>query len=158
MPNWGGRVSEGKPVDIAEIEREDLPILQQLDRLSDLPQWSLQDYQEFWSESHSLILVAGRVPCPVGFVCGRSVAREAEILKLVVIETHRRRGVGRRLVRQFLFRVGKNGCQSVYLDVRESNAAAIHLYDSCGFRVVGRREGYYRDTREDALLMAKHTL
>ena len=151
-------MSEEGPVGIAEIQREDLPLLQQLDRLSDLPQWSLQDYREFWSERHALILVAGRVSCPVGFVCGRSVAREAEILKLVVIETYRRQGVGRRLVQQFLLQVEKNGCQSVYLDVRESNAAAIHLYDSCGFRVVGRREGYYRDTQEDALLMAKHTL
>ena len=151
-------MSEEGPVGIVEIGREDLPILEKLDQLSGLPQWSLQDYQGFWGERHALILVAGRVACPVGFVCGRSVASEAEILKLVVIETHRRRGVGRRLVQQFLLRVGKSGCQSVYLDVRETNAAAIHLYDSCGFRVVTRREGYYRDPPEDALLMAKHTL
>ena len=151
-------MSEEGPVGIVEIGREGLPMLEKLDRLSGLPQWSLQDYQEFWSERHALILVAGRVACPVGFVCGRSVARDAEILKLVVIETHRRRGVGRRLVQQFLLRVENNGCQSVYLDVRDSNAAAIHLYDSCGFRVVRRREAYYRDPQEDALLMARHTL
>ena len=51
----------------------------------------------------------------------------------------------------------KNGCQSVYLDVRESNDAALYLYTSCGFRVVGRQEGYYRRPIEDALLMAKQT-
>ena len=151
-------MSEEGPVGMVEIGREELPILEELDQLSRLPQWSLLDYQGFWAEGHALILVAGRVACPVGFVCGRSVASEAEILKLAVIETHRRQGVGRRLVQQFLFRVGENGCQSVYLDVRESNAAAIHLYDSCGFRAVRRRKGYYRDPQEDALLMAKHTV
>lgn len=146
------------PLGIIEIGREALPILEKLDQLSGLQHWSLLDYQGFWSERHTLILVAGRAASPVGFVCGRSVAEEAEILKLAVIEEHRRRGVGRRLVQQFLLRVGKKGCQSVYLDVRESNAAAVHLYDSCGFRVVTRREGYYRDPTEDALLMAKHIL
>ncbi len=151
-------MSEEGAVGIAEIAREELPVLEQLDRLSGLPPWSLQDYQKFWSERHALILVAGGVACPVGFVCGRSVACEAEILRLAVIEKYRCRGVGGRLVQQFLVRVKKKGCQSVYLDVRESNDAAIHLYASCGFRVVGRREGYYRHPIEDALLMAKQTL
>ena len=81
----------------------------------------------------------------------------AEILRLAVIEKYRCPGVGGRLVRKFLVGAKKNGCQSVYLDVRESNDAAIHLYAPCGFRVVGRQEGYYRHPIEDALLMAKQT-
>ena len=149
---------EEDPLGIVEIGREELAILVQLDRGSGLPQWSLQDYEGFWSEKHALILVAARSAGPVGFVCGRCVAGEAEILKLAVVEAHRRCGVGRGLVEQFLLRVEETGCQSVYLDVRESNAPAIHLYDSCGFRVEGRRKGYYRDPQEDALTMAKHTL
>ncbi len=151
-------MSEAGAAGIAEIAKEELPILEQLDRLSGLPPWTLQDYQKFWSERNALILVAGRAASLVGFVCGRSVAREAEILRLAVIEEWRRRGVGRRLVQQFLVRVKRNGCQRVCLDVRESNGAALHLYASCGFRVVGRREGYYRHPIEDALLMAKQAL
>ena len=150
-------MSEEGAIRITEIAREELRILEQLDRLSGLPPWSLKDYQEFWSERNTLIFLAGGATCPVGFVCGRSVACEAEILRLAVIEEYRRRGVGHRLVQQFLVRVKKNGCRSVYLDVRESNCAAVRLYASCGFRVVGRREGYYRDPIEDALMMAKQT-
>ena len=52
----------------------------------------------------------------------------AEILRLAVIEKYRCPGVGGRLVRQFLVGAKKNGCQSVYQDVRESDDAAIHRY------------------------------
>ena len=61
-------------------------------------------------------------------------------------------------MQQFLVCVKKNGCQSVYLHVRERNDAAIQLYASCGFSVVARQEGYYRHPIEDALLMAKQRL
>jgi ribosomal-protein-alanine N-acetyltransferase len=45
------------------------------------------------------------------------------------------------------------GLKTQTLDVRESNAAAIRLYEKCGFVVKGRRPLYYTDTREDALIM-----
>ena len=94
----------------------------------------------------------------MGFLCGRLVAGEAEILKLVVREGDRRKGIGGRLVEAFLTRAREQQCRAVYLDVRESNGAALHLYESLGFCVVGRRRGYYRQPDEDALLMAKRSL
>jgi ribosomal protein S18 acetylase RimI-like enzyme len=45
------------------------------------------------------------------------------------------------------------GCQIATLEVRPSNLAALKLYERLGFREIGRRKGYYTDTREDALLM-----
>ena len=40
-----------------------------------------------------------------------------------------------------------------FLEVRPTNAEALGLYESFGFRVIGRRKGYYFDTGEDALVM-----
>ena len=45
------------------------------------------------------------------------------------------------------------GAQVATLEVRESNEAAIALYEKLGFEVVGSRDGYYRDNNEDAILM-----
>jgi ribosomal-protein-alanine N-acetyltransferase len=41
----------------------------------------------------------------------------------------------------------------VFLEVRPTNGDAVRLYESLGFRVIGRRKGYYFDTGEDALVM-----
>ncbi len=49
----------------------------------------------------------------------------------------------------------EKSCDSIYLEVRESNKAAQALYYSFGFEAVGRRIGYYRSPRENAILMAK---
>lgn len=73
---------------------------------------------------------------------------EAELLNLAVRPEARRRGVGRALLALLAGR-------KVWLEVRASNAAAIRFYESQGFRVCGRRKGYYRDPEEDAVLMVR---
>ena len=50
---------------------------------------------------------------------------------------------------------GSAGARTVYLEVRESNAAARALYESRGFEAVGRRRGYYRHPVEDALVLRR---
>ncbi len=80
-----------------------------------------------------------------GFVIGRVVAGEAEILTLAVDPAARRRGTGKALVLAFLHDAGRKGAQTVFLEVAETNAAAQALYDICGFKVRGSRKDYYRD-------------
>jgi [ribosomal protein S18]-alanine N-acetyltransferase len=88
-----------------------------------------------------------------GYVLARRVGEEAEILNLGVAPDQRRRGVGRGLVEAALAVLGAAGAREVFLEVRQSNVAALGLYDACGFRVVGRRAGYYRRPVEDALIL-----
>lgn len=73
---------------------------------------------------------------------------EAELLNLAVRPEARRRGVGRALLALLAGR-------KVWLEVRASNEAAIRFYESQGFRVCGRRKGYYRNPDEDAVLMVR---
>jgi ribosomal-protein-alanine N-acetyltransferase len=53
-----------------------------------------------------------------------------------------------------LERAFEEGVIKAFLEVRKSNEAAIHLYESLGFKIDGVRKGYYRDNREDALMMS----
>jgi len=82
---------------------------------------------------------------------------EAQILNLSVAPHVRRRGYGRALLRRFVrLAVERAACQ-VFLEVRESNSAAVALYRSEGFHCIARRIAYYPcvDGREDALVMRR---
>jgi ribosomal-protein-alanine N-acetyltransferase len=88
-----------------------------------------------------------------GYVVALDAADEGEILNLAVAPEGRRHGVGRRLVEAVLSRLSEKGVHHVFLEVRESNAPARSLYESHGFREVGRRRGYYRRPVEDAIVL-----
>ena len=101
------------------------------------------------------ILVAEGDSGVLGYIVGRAVRDQGEILNLGVPLNARRRGVGTSLVRQLLASFAAAGVREVFLEVRESNRTAQALYESFGFVSVGRRVGYYRQPRESAILMVK---
>ena len=78
----------------------------------------------------------------IGFSLFRSIADEAELLLLAVRPSHHRRGVGRRLLHDFLERARKDGLARVHLEVRDGNPA-VDMYRIAGFSPVGRRRNYY---------------
>lgn len=82
---------------------------------------------------------------PQGFLLGRLVAGEAEILTLAVDPVARRQGIGARLVRRFVEEMRDRGAESAFLEVAATNLAAQSLYAQAGFLPRGRRKEYYRD-------------
>jgi len=85
-----------------------------------------------------------------GFLVSRQTTPgEREILNIAVELSERRRGVGRRLIAVELERAGSQW----FLEVRESNVAAINLYKACGFREAGRRNSYYHNPPEPGIVM-----
>jgi ribosomal-protein-alanine N-acetyltransferase len=89
----------------------------------------------------------------VGYICLWEVADELHITNVAVQPEARRHGIGRSLLESVFERARAGGARMVLLEVRPSNVEALGLYESLGFRVVGRRRGYYYDTGEDALVM-----
>jgi ribosomal-protein-alanine N-acetyltransferase len=89
----------------------------------------------------------------VGYICLWEVADELHVTNVAVHPDLRRRGIARALLESVFARARAGGIRMVMLEVRPSNAEALALYESFGFRVVGRRRGYYYDTGEDALVM-----
>ena len=92
----------------------------------------------------------------LGFSLFRTVAGESELLLLAVLPTRHRRGVGRRLLDDFLKRARNEGVARVHLEVRDGNPA-ISMYQDVGFSPVGRRSNYYQASdgrRFDAITLA----
>jgi ribosomal-protein-alanine N-acetyltransferase len=118
--------------------------------------WSMQALVEFMPLPGAVALMSERAGSPTGFVLGRQVADEAEVLNLAVREECRREGEGRALVKELLRRFAESGVSRVFLEVRESNRGAVGFYERMGFRQSGRREDYYREPREAALVYEKN--
>ena len=88
----------------------------------------------------------------LGYIGFSLVEDEIHIVTLATDPEARRRGIARALILDCLAKGKSKGASTVYLEVRESNAVAVRLYEGMGFRKVGRRRGYYAKPKEDALL------
>lgn len=84
---------------------------------------------------------------------GIAVGIDADVMTMGVLPDFRGRGLGRVLMDALIDVARRWGSERVFLEVRESNAAAISLYENSGFAVVGRTKGYFRNPLEDALNM-----
>ncbi|WP_112873019.1 GNAT family N-acetyltransferase [Paracoccus endophyticus] len=85
---------------------------------------------------------AGDPPAP-GFLLGRAVAGEAEVLTLAVDPAVRRAGAGRTLIAAFLVEARQRDAREAFLEVASNNDAALGLYAATGWQAAGRRPGYY---------------
>lgn len=89
----------------------------------------------------------------VGYICLWEIADEVHVTNVAVDPGRRRQGIARALLGGVIDDGRARKLRMVVLEVRPSNRDALTLYESFGFRVVGRRRGYYYDTGEDALIM-----
>lgn len=111
-------------------------------------QWDVAEYPNY---DFRVALRGDRV---AGFLVARSLAAdEHELLNLAVARQFRRQGVARELLRALL----TNSTGNVFLEVRESNSAAVALYQSLGFQQVSRRAEYYENPPEAAIVMKFHS-
>lgn len=90
----------------------------------------------------------------VGFLVFWAIHDEVHILNVAVTPACRRQGVATAVLRELIENARENAASFVTLEVREQNQAAIGLYESLGFEIIGQREQYYADTGEDAYIMS----
>ena len=129
--------------------------------------WTEEQYRAFFSTGkrgwQQVVLVAeGRLDrasaeghsgeIRLGFLVARRIDPEWELENIVVAASARRTGIGKRLLEALLAEAAKTNKAVVFLEVRESNAAARALYGKAGFRESGRRNSYYKNPPEDAIL------
>lgn len=81
---------------------------------------------------------------PCGFTLCRQIGPEAELLLIGVAPTARRGGIGRALLAAAAADARGRGAGTLFLEVRDGNAAALALYRAAGYEVIGRRRDYYR--------------
>ncbi len=90
----------------------------------------------------------------IGYICFWVVLDEAHLANLAVAPEARRQGVAAFLLKTMIRYLRARGVKQILLEVRERNKAALSLYHKFGFKIDGRRKGYYSDTKEDAILMS----
>lgn len=121
-------------------------------------------FSDPWSENSiacelnnplSLWLVAELDGQVVGYIGSQSVPPESDVMNVAVSPAFRRQGIAEKLVLTLCEALAKAGNTSLTLEVRATNAPAIALYEKLGFTQVGRRPNYYRNPKEDALILRK---
>ena len=119
--------------------------------------WSASMIRDLLATTGVSGFIAKRDGRATGLILGREVLDEGEILNLAVAKGNRKQGEGAALSRQMMKSFAARGVQHIFLEVRESNLGAIAFYESLGFRRVGRRQGYYQQPPEAALILEHST-
>ena len=126
-----------------------------LERVCFTDPWSEKSVSDELKNPLSLWLVALEGDCLAGYVGSQSVMGESDMMNVAVAPAFRRKGIAEKLVNELVAQLTKAGNHCLSLEVRASNEAAISLYQKLGFTQVGRRPKYYRNPREDALILRK---
>ncbi|HCC3089942.1 TPA: ribosomal protein S18-alanine N-acetyltransferase, partial [Legionella pneumophila] len=93
-----------------------------------------------------------------GYIISRISNNSCHILNLCIAKPLQSKGLGRKLLQTVLYSLSKyTQTESVILEVRPSNSAALHLYETMGFEKVEIKKDYYKDKNsvEDAILLKK---
>ena len=103
--------------------------------------------------AHWLVALEGETVA--GYIGSQTVMGETDMMNVAVHPDFRRNGIAQALVSCLVedLKIMESHCLT--LEVRASNAPAITLYEKLGFAQIGRRKNYYRNPREDALILRK---
>ena len=106
--------------------------------------WPREEFESFLRERETPVLVAADAKRRIaGFIILRLAADEVELITIAVDPRWRKKGIGRALVRAAFADLMMSPARRMFLEVAADNAGAIRLYQTEGFKEVGRREGYY---------------
>ena len=148
--------STASQVEVRAGQQRDVPaLLEILVQSPEAARWPAGSLQSVLEQNTGHLLVAAKNAEILGFIAGRFVADEAEILNLAVAPAHRRKGLAKALVHSLLHSFAREGVAMVFLEVRESNRAAMAFYENMGFARAGARPGYYSEPPEAALVLRK---
>ena len=117
--------------------------------------WSENSVASELDNPLSLWLVALEEDAVVGYVGSQTVMGETDMMNVAVHPNYRCRGIAKELIEALIQELKGHGSHCLTLEVRASNAPANALYAGLGFVEVGRRRNYYRNPKEDALILRK---
>lgn len=151
-------------VSIVRMSEHDLLEVVELEENSGLSRWGWAAYYaELQGVNSNLMFVAQVAKSKqqersfrlAGYIVARMGANELHINNVAVRKNYRRRGIGQTLLDRILYEGKLAGVDCAFLELRAGNDAALALYEKKGFRVTARRQKYYSEPVEDALVMIK---
>ena len=117
--------------------------------------WSINSVASELNNPLALWLVAIEEDKVVGYVGSQTVMGESDMMNVAVHPNYRRCGIARMLIDALVVALKERDSNCLTLEVRASNEPAIALYTDLSFTEVGRRRNYYRNPKEDALILRK---
>lgn len=128
-----------------------LPLAAYIEKSCFASPWDLSSILSVLESRNASLYLAEENGVPVSYCLAASVLDEAELLRIAVLPDYRRRGIADRLMKLLLSEWRESGIRQAFLEVRESNTAAVALYEKNGFRPVCIRKKYY-DNGENAIV------
>lgn len=116
--------------------------------------WSEESFRSEAEKENGFVLYILMEERVAALLCGYCAAGEADITSVAAAPEHRRRGFAKALLMRFEELLPED-TESIFLEVRESNEAAIALYEKCGYERLAVRKNFYSQPRENALVMQK---
>ncbi len=149
-------------VSITRMTEHDLLEVVEIEENSGLSRWGWAAYYAELQGSNSHLMLVARVASSkqqqrsfslAGYIVARMGADELHINNVAVREHYRRRGIAQSLLDMILVEGIRAGVGRAFLELRAGNDAALALYEKCGFQVTAKRQKYYTEPLEDALVM-----
>ena len=140
-------------MELVKLTEAHIPQMVELEKLCFSMPWTADMIRSELNNPSCLYLAAVDSDILVGYIGVQTVLDEGYINNVAVRPEYRRRGIAAALISLLAEQAQAIGLAFMTLEVRESNAPAIALYEKLGFTTVGRRKNYYEKPREDAILM-----
>ena len=140
---------------IVEMNDTHVTAVAELERFCFSDPWSEKSIASELNNKLALWLVAEEDGRVAGYIGSQTVPDESDMMNVAVHPDFRRRGIAETLVNALCDVLKEQGSVSLTLEVRASNDPAKALYEKLGFALAGRRPNYYRNPKEDALILRK---
>ncbi len=133
---------------------QDIDEMLKIEKKAFIRHWNKQIFIDELSAENGHYIAISSEGKMLGYSGFRHVLDEAHITTLAVDKKQRKKGIGSTLISKLLSDAAEMKITQLFLEVRQSNAAALALYQKLGFKVIDRRREYYQHPQEDALVMA----
>ena len=140
---------------LTEMKPEHVAQVAALEKICFSDPWSERSVASELENELAYWLVALEGETVAGYIGSQTVMEETDMMNVAVHPDFRRKGIAEALVSGLVAALKEKGSRCLTLEVRASNEPAIRLYEKLGFVQIGRRPKYYRNPREDALILRK---
>ena len=140
---------------LTEMKQEHVAQVAALEKICFSDPWSEKSVASELNNKLAYWLVALEENVVAGYIGSQTVMEETDMMNVAVHPDYRRKGIAEALVNGLVEALKEQGSHCLTLEVRASNEPAKMLYEKLGFSQIGRRPKYYRNPREDALILRK---
>lgn len=155
-PSLSALTSEGAGIHVRWMIRRDMPDVLAIEREAFEFPWSEEDFTRSLRQRTCIGMVAEYADSVVAFMIYELHRSKLHVLNFAVLRSHRRLGIGTRMMDKLVGKLTPERRGRIVLEVRETNLPAQLFFRSLGFRATSVLKDFYQDSTEDAYLMQFH--